>query len=117
MQGLTPVEVAIVVFGAILAIASAVNTLGSAAEKVIKAVRSSRAPNEAQDARLDALEADMREVKTKLGADYKHLSSLDECNQVTLQALIALLAHGIDGNNMEQMINAKKALETHLIKR
>lgn len=117
MNGLTPWEVCALLVGLALALAGAVNTVGSAAEKIAKAWRAARAPNAAQDDRLALLEADMREVKEKLSNDYKHLETLDEGNRVTQRALLALLAHGLDGNNVEQMEKAKAALEEHLISR
>lgn len=117
MGELTPMETAIVVFGAIMVVASAVNTLGAALERIIKAVKASKAPDMEQNSRLTTLEADMREVKEKLGADYRHLEALDEGSRVTQKALLALLAHGIDGNNVKQMEEAKHDLENHLINR
>lgn len=117
MENLTPWEVCVVVMGAVLALAATVNTLGSAIEKIVKAVKSARAPNAAQDGRLDALEDDMRQVKMLLSNDKKHLDALDEGNRITQRALLALLSHGIDGNNVEQMESAKHALEEHLINR
>lgn len=107
----------VVIIGVVMVLASAVNTLGAAAEKIVKAYKSAKAPDNVQDGRLDALESDMREVKEKLGKDYQHLAALDEGNRVTQRALLALLAHGIDGNNVEQMESAKHALEEHLISR
>ena len=53
----------------------------------------------------------------KLEADTTHLGKLDEGNRVTQQALLALLDHGIDGNNTEQMQHAKEALQQYLIDR
>ncbi len=117
MENLSPLETTLVVFGAIMAVASVVNVLGSAVEKIIKTWKAAKAPDMAQNDRLAALEADMREVKEKLGKDYKHLEALDEGNRVTQRALLALLAHGIDGNNVQQMEDAKHALEEHLISR
>lgn len=117
MENLSPLEACAVIFGAIMAVASTVNTLGAAVEKIVKAVKSARAPNEAQDIRLDQLEADMREVKTKLTRDYQRLAALDEGNRVTQKGMLALLAHGIDGNNVRQMEEAKHDLEEYLISR
>lgn len=117
MDNLSPVETAVVVFGAIMVIASAINTLGSAIEKIVKAFKAAKVPDTVQNNRLAALEADMKDVKDKLNKDYLHLNALDEGNRVTQRALLALLAHGIDGNNVAQMESAKEALEEHLISR
>lgn len=117
MENLTPVEVCIVVAGAIMVVASAINTIGSAAEKIAKAVKAAKSPNEVQDTRLDELEKWRLEVDKRLVSGNAHFDAIDEGNRVTQRALLALLAHGIDGNNTQQMQDAKAALETHLINR
>lgn len=117
MENLTPGEVVAIVFAAILAAAGAVVTIGNAVEKLLKAWRAAKAPNESQDARIDALEKWKEDVDRQLEKGDTHFKSLDEGNQVTLLALLALLDHGIDGNNITQMQHAKEELQNHLINR
>lgn len=105
------------VWAVVSGIAAGVILLANAVEKIVSAVKMAKTPNDVQDNRLEALEADMKEVKEKLTKDYQHLNALDEGNRVTQRALLALLAHGIDGNNVQQMEDAKHALEEHLISR
>lgn len=105
------------VWAVVLAAASAVVLLANAGEKIVKAVKAAKAPNVQQNARLDALEVWRKEVDRKLTADNDRLSDIDEGNRVTQRALLALLDHGIDGNNTEQMQHAKEALQNHLINR
>ena len=45
------------------------------------------------------------------------LDSIEAGNRASHQALLALLDHGIDGNNIKQMQDAKKTLQQHLIDR
>lgn len=113
MENLTPAQL----WAAVLAVASAIVLLANAAEKIAKAVQTAKAPNERQDKRLSALEDHMKEVDEYLALDKRRLDTMDEGNRVTQRALLALLAHGIDGNNVEQMEKAKTALEEHLINR
>lgn len=94
----------------VLAIASAVVLLSNAAEKIAKVVQAAKAPNDTQNQRLDALEAWKEKVDIKLQNDH-------DSNRVTQRALLALLDHGIDGNNIEQMQHAKEELQNHLINR
>lgn len=101
----------------ILAGASAFVLIANAVEKIVHAVKAARAPNLKQDDRLDALEAWRREVDGKLNRDNDRLESMDEGSRVTQRAILALLDHGIDGNNIEQMQHAKEALQDHLINR
>lgn len=102
---------------AVLAVCSAIVLLSNAVEKIVLAVKAAKAPNQRQDERLKALEDWRQEVDRKLEADLKHLESIDEGNRATQQAILALLDHGIDGNNIEQMQHAKEMLQNYLINR
>ena len=102
---------------AALAVAGAISTLGGAANWLVKLVQALKAPNAEQDRRLAALEKHMQEVDGYLASDKQHLESIDESTRVTQRALLALLAHGIDGNHQSQMEEAKTELELHLIKK
>lgn len=113
MENITPTAL----WAYILAGASAFVLIANAVEKIVKAVKAAKAPNTKQDERLDALESWRAEVDRKLCRDNDHLGSLDEGNRVTQRALLALLDHGIDGNNIKQMQDAKEALQNHLIDR
>lgn len=110
MGNFSPLEI----IGGILAVAAALNTIGSAVEKIVKAAKVANAPNEAQNNRLDKLEAWQQEVDRRLVNGNTHFDSIDEGNRVTQKAL---LAHGLDGNAVEQMKEAKHDLEAHLINR
>ena len=101
----------------ILAGASAIVLLAQAAEKIGKAIQLAKAPNVKQDARLEKVEKHLEEVDRFLASDKKRLDSLEEGNRATQRALIALLDHGIDGNNIKQMEKAKNDLITNLIDR
>jgi hypothetical protein len=101
----------------VLAVAGAISTLAGAANWLVKLVQVIKAPNAEQDKRLEDLEKHMAEVDAFLDADKKHLEGIDESTRVTQRALLALLAHGIDGNHQSQMEDAKKELELHLIKK
>lgn len=110
-------EIVGIVAGAMLALAGAINTIGAAGEKIAKVVRAAKAPNEEQDKRLAAAEKDIEDIKGFLDNDKKRLDTLENGNRVTQRALLALLGHGLDGNNEKQMRDAKAELESHLINR
>lgn len=110
----------------LLAGASAFMLLANAIEKVANIWKSIKAPAEqkdnAQNDRLTALEEWKREqdewrksVEHKLDNDKLELRIIHDGNQACFQALLALLDHGIDGNNITQMQNAKIVLQKHLI--
>ena len=117
MENLSAGQIVALIIGAVLALAGAVNTVGSAAEKIGKAIRAAKAPNEEQNERISALEDWRTEVDRKLDNDKKRLDTNDSGNRVTQLALLALLDHSLDGNNIEQMKTAKKELQQHLINR
>ena len=101
----------------VLAVASAIVLLSNAAEKIVKAVKAAKAPNVKQDERLTALEAWKKTVDSKLDRDANRLEVMEEGNRATQRAILALLDHGIDGNNIKQMQDAKEILQNHLINR
>ena len=74
-----------------------------------------RSPEAQLACRLDTLEKWKEDVDRKLEADNRRFSKVDEANHVTMLALLALLDHGIDGNNIRQMELAKEALNQHLV--
>ena len=113
MENLTPTHL----WTFLLAAASAIVLLSNAAEKIAKAWRTAKAPNQALSDRMDSFEEWKEGVDRKLDADKKHLDAIDQGNRVTQLALLALLDHGIDGNNIDQMQHAKEELQQHLINR
>jgi Sec-independent protein translocase protein TatA len=117
MGELTPWEIVLLVCGLLLGLATIINTFGSAFEKVAKAKKALKAPNDEQDRRITANENDIKDIKGLLGKDKKRLDTLEDGNRVTQRALLALLGHGLDGNNQKQMADAKAELESHLINR
>ena len=108
---------AVSVFGAILAVAGGISTIAAAGNWIVKLIAVFKAPNAEQDRRLSMLERHMEEVDTFLARDKARLDNMEDSNRVTQRALLALLAHGIDGNHQTQMEEAKKELENHLIRK
>ena len=100
-----------------LAVAGAISTLAGAGNWIIKIISAIKAPNAEQDRRLSDLEKHMEKVDGFLAKDKERLDGIDDSTRVTQRALLALLAHGIDGNHQTQMEEAKKELELHLIKK
>ena len=111
MENITPGEIWTVVAW----VAAAIVLLGNASDRIAKAWRAAKAPNDEQNSRLDALEKWREEVDGKLRNDHDELNTIHEDNRAIFQALLALLDHGIDGNNVKQMEDAKKGLQANLI--
>lgn len=121
---MTPGQIFALVAGGILALAGFINTIGAAVEKIAKIINAAKAPGEEQNKQIQELqdwqtelEGWKKEVDRKLGNDQSALRALHDGNQAIFQALIALLDHGIDGNNLKQMEDAKADIIKNLIKK
>lgn len=103
------------IWALVLAAASAIVILSNAIEKIIDFIQKAKAPANKQNSRLDALEKWKEEVDRKLIRDNDRLESILESNEVTQKAILALLDHGIDGNNIDQMKDAKEEVHAWLV--
>ena len=101
----------------LLALCTGVVTITKAVEAVSAAVKKAHKPEADRDARGEGLEARLAKVEDYLAKDKTHLEALDTGNRVTQQALLALLGHAIDGNNLEQLKTARDSLHEYLIDR
>ena len=100
-----------------LSIASAIVLLVNLGEKIAQIIKALKAPNDRQDDRISKIEKRLEDVEDKLDDDHERFAMIAEDNRVTQHALIALLDHGLDGNNFDQMREAKADLHNHLINR
>ena len=97
--------------------ASAIVLISNAIEKLVKAYKTAKAPNIKQDERISELEKWKEKVERRLSNDDYRLLDIEKGERATQRALLALLDHGIDGNNLKQMQDAKEELQNHLINR
>lgn len=82
---------------------------------ISKAITAIKKPKADQDERITKLEERVNAMDRFLKNDKLRLDRMDEGQHVTMQALLALLDHNLDGNNIDQMQKAKEALQDHLI--
>lgn len=99
----------------VLSVASAIVLLSNAVEKIVKAVKVAKAPEAAQNEKISELEARIEKIERELLSDEKHLKAARECNHVITKGVLALLDHGINGNNIDQMREARHDVEAYLI--
>lgn len=79
-------------------------------------------PNRTQDQRLDTLEKWKEyefmkwkeKIENRLEVGNSHFKKQDEGNQVTQKALLALIDHSLNGNNVHQLEEAKEQLTNYL---
>ena len=115
MENLSTGEIIAFVIGGVLALSGAVSTVGGAAEKIVKAWRAAKAPERHQDAEIEEIKNRLDKVEAKLETDKQQIADAKECNHVLTKGMLALLEHGINGNNIEQMRDAKNGVEAYLI--
>lgn len=111
MENLTPA----LIIGGILALAGAISTIGTAVEKIVKVVRAAKAPAQQQNAEIEEIKDRLDKVERKLENDKEQIADAKECNHVLTKGMLALLEHGINGNNIDQMRDAKNGVEAYLI--
>jgi len=105
------------VWTVVLAIASAIVLVASAVEKIAKVAKAAKAPCNRQDERLANIEGRLDTVERKLDKDDNRLRDIKKGDHAMQRALLALLDHGIDGNNIKQMKDAKDELNDYLIEK
>lgn len=101
--------------GAVLAVCGGISTICAAGNWVVKIVQVCKTPNAEQDKQIAEIQEWRKGVDQKLDNDHKRLIKKEDSDRITQRALLALLAHGIDGNHQKQMEEAKEELQNHLI--
>lgn len=101
----------------VLGLPGAINTIGNAIEKIAKAKRAVEAPNAAQDEKIADHEARISILERHQENDHRELAAIREYNRISALAQIALLDHGLDGNNVKPMQDAKNELNHWLAKK
>lgn len=101
----------------LIAIAGGFTAICVAVGWVIKIVKAAKAPTKALEGRVAALEGTVKAYEDYFANDKRRLDVLEEGNRVTQKAILALLSHGIDGNDVEGLKAAKKELQEYLIER
>lgn len=101
----------------VLWICGAICTIAAAITVLYRAAKKAEEPELLQNRRLDELEKKVDKFAEYLDRDNKRLNAVDEGNRVTQQALLALMSHAINGNDIDKLSRAKDDLETYLINR
>lgn len=110
---ITPAEIIKIV----LAVCGAITAVGAAITVLAKAWSAIKAPGKKLDERLTAVEKTLEKHDGYLSSDQERLEAIEQGNKVTQRALLALLRHGIDGNDVESMRKAEAELNDYLIER
>lgn len=76
-----------------------------------------KSPQKEMEHRLTQLEDKVEKLSTYSTNDNARIENLEEGGRVLLKSLGALLSHGIDGNNVQEMKLAREELNEYLIRR
>ena len=101
----------------ILGVCAGISTIAAAIGWVVKGIQAAKAPAKKVEERLSALEKQQEEYMVFFKKDKDRLDAIEEGSRVTQRAILALLSHGIDGNDIDAMKAAKKELQEYLIER
>ena len=114
----TPAEL----IGFITAIGGAIVTVGAVTTLFFKLFNRLRAPETKQNERIDDLEKWRAETDNTLKAfsqyfanDDTRFKDIERSNKITQGALLALLKHALNGNDLESLKDAEKELEAYLL--
>lgn len=106
----------------ILGICAAIVTISAAIGVIIKAIDKARAPEAEQnnrldtiDKRLDNIDATIIKFKEYFTNDDNRFKAIEKSNKITQTALLALLKHSLNGNDVDALKTAEKSLEEYLI--
>ena len=106
----------------VLAICGAIVTISAAIGVIAKALDKARAPEKEQNERLDehdkrigALEDIATRFKEYFDNDDRRFKEIERTNKITVSALLAILKHSLNGNDIESLKQAEKSLEEYLI--
>ena len=101
-------------FAGILAVCAGISCIAAAVGWIIKVINAAKQPAKRVEERLSALEQKSSEYETYFINDKKRLEEMEQGNKVTQRAILALLSHGIDGNDIDAMKAAKKDFSPHM---
>ena len=110
--------------GFITAIGGAIVTIGAVITLIFKLVNKAKAPEIKQNERLDTLESDVKQIKeqNKVFTQYfinddRRFKEIEKSTKITQGALLALLKHALNGNDLTTLKDAEKELEAYLIQK
>lgn len=102
----------------------AVVSIGAAVAIFVKIYDKIKAPEKAQDKRLELIELKLdshdkilEKYQEFFTNDDNRFKSIERSNKVTQNALLALLKHALNGNDVDALREAEKGLEAYLIEK
>ena len=111
-----------VLAAALVAVFGFVSALDKVLDIIHKYVKKAKAPDDAQNKRLDEMDKRLQTLETgyaqhslALGRDLSRFGEIDEVNRLTLEAVRALLEAQLTGNNVPAMQASKEKIDKYLM--
>ena len=98
----------------VLTIFQLIISFGTVCTLLYTFIRFSQKPQDTQNERIRTLEDKVAMLEMRQNDVYSHLESIDEGNKATQRALLALLGHAINGDDVEEVKKAQGMLLDYL---
>lgn len=119
---MTEKEALLWVLGILGSLCAAVITIDKVLDIIHKYVKNAKAPDDAQNKRMDDMDKRLQTLETgyakhslALGRDLSRFGEIDEVNRLTLEAVRALLEAQLTGNNVAAMQASKAKIDNYLM--
>lgn len=110
----------------IIAVIGLVLTTMNIIDKAMTFKDRAKKPDEEQNMRIETLENDVLAIKTQMttydkyfSADREQIEGIKEqmkkSNRIIIQSLQSLISHDLNGNNIEELTNAKHEIDAYLL--
>lgn len=116
----TPAQLVAIIISA----SAAIVTISAAISVIAKWLTKLKTPEIEQNTRIDAIDKRLDEVDKTLATfreyftnDDNRFKAIEKSNKITQSALLALLKHALNGNDLESLREAEKSLEDYLIEK
>lgn len=99
----------------VITICGLITAVAAVITLMVNLTKKAKLPNIRQDERISKCEERLDDVEKLMENDSKRFDRIEESNRIIQKSILALLEHGIDGNNVEAMKKAKDSLNEYLI--
>jgi hypothetical protein len=114
----TPAELISIILG----ICAAIVTISAAIGVIVKVLDKAKAQEVEQNKRLDTIDRRLDDIDKTIATfreyftnDDNRFKAIERSNKITQTALLALLKHSLNGNDIVALKEAEKSLEEYLI--
>lgn len=97
------------IFSTVVVVSAGILTVANLVDRIVQTVKLAKKPT-------DDLEKRVSDLERKILENYdKRITDIEKGNKVTQKAILELLKHSIDGNNVDGLKKAEKDLSDYLI--